>query len=169
MTIEILAVLFRSIEKGDISEVNLLIGKNPSLIKSADSGGLTALHKAAQEGQDYIIICLLKQGAKMNVRDKRGLTPLHWAAIKDRLTTALLLRSSGADIKLKAIDGKTASGYAELFGHQAIIDALKITNPPGRPMEAKDKASLRPASRMARADSVDRARDRRRRYNLLRK
>jgi hypothetical protein len=41
--------------------------------------GLTALHGAANRGNDDIIRFLVEKGAKLDVADKEGRTPLTWA------------------------------------------------------------------------------------------
>ena len=48
-------------------------------VNDVNSTGLTAVHGAANRGSDDIIQYLVKQGAKLDVKDKEGRTPLTWA------------------------------------------------------------------------------------------
>ena len=45
-----------------------------------DTGGRTALHKAAKNNQIEVVKCLIENGANINVKDKNEFTPLHRAA-----------------------------------------------------------------------------------------
>jgi ankyrin repeat protein len=48
-------------------------------VNAVNSMGLTALHGAANRGNDDIIRFLVEKGAKLDVKDKEGRTPLTWA------------------------------------------------------------------------------------------
>ncbi|MEP7306934.1 MAG: ankyrin repeat domain-containing protein [Acidobacteriota bacterium] len=48
-------------------------------VNDVNSMGLTAVHGAANRGSDDIIQYLVKQGAKLDVKDKEGRSPLTWA------------------------------------------------------------------------------------------
>ena len=48
-------------------------------VNDVNSMGLTAVHGAANRGSDDIIQYLVKQGAKLDIKDKEGRSPLTWA------------------------------------------------------------------------------------------
>lgn len=49
-------------------------------VNSADESGSTALHFAADRGQQEAVQLLLDAGADVNTQDHDGQTPLHYAA-----------------------------------------------------------------------------------------
>lgn len=88
-----LAIVKQELEK---FRVPLVWGENKRLefIKNAVEGGegdyadLTLLSIAAFEGHLDILLYLLKQGAPLDLQDKRHHTPLHWAAKRGRIAVA---------------------------------------------------------------------------------
>ncbi len=97
-------------------------------INATNKRGLTALHMAAQHGQNQLAQLLIERRADLNARDDKGRTPLHHAVVvriiseeiiagKNEIVKSLL--ESGADVNAKDNRGYTPldlmSGYGDLL------------------------------------------------------
>uniref|UniRef100_A0A8C1MQT2 CARD- and ANK-containing Inflammasome Adaptor Protein n=1 Tax=Cyprinus carpio TaxID=7962 RepID=A0A8C1MQT2_CYPCA len=58
----------------------------------------TLLHLAAEHGKEAIVYFLLRQGLKLNLKDREGRTALHRASERGHTAVALALAKAGADI-----------------------------------------------------------------------
>ncbi len=74
-------------------------------INAVDSGGLTALHRAAMKGNVKEVERLLASGANVDARTPARLTPLHFAAENGYLEIVQVLLKHGADIDARNDDG----------------------------------------------------------------
>jgi ankyrin repeat protein len=97
-------------QKDNISGVLMLIKKKG--IDATDSNNNTALHLAAGQGLEKVIIFLLAQGANVNAQNKNLDTPLHWAAAKGYYKTLKILRKAGADLTISNKQGNHAYDVA---------------------------------------------------------
>jgi len=70
-----------------------------------DNNGQTALHLAAEYGNNIFIDIILKKGGNPNLKDNNGQTPLHIAASNGYLSCLTLLLNGGADPSLTDNDG----------------------------------------------------------------
>ena len=99
---------FKAIVKGEESIVSLFLeaGMSPN----AKQGGITALMEASRWGKTHreVAAALIRAGAEINVQDPYGVTPLLFAAISGSPETIRMLLKSGADVKAKDVDGRTA-------------------------------------------------------------
>jgi ankyrin repeat protein len=77
---------------------------------NAKQGGITALMEASRRGKTHreIAAALIQAGAEINAQDPYGVTPLSFAAISGSLETIQRLLKSGANVKAKDVDGRTA-------------------------------------------------------------
>ena len=92
--------LMKAVAKGDVLLVNKYLKSDKAAwIVARDKEGYTALHIAAQKGQDAIIRMLLDAGADVNGRDGYGATPLHNAVSNNRNSATALLLEAGAEVK----------------------------------------------------------------------
>ena len=66
------------------------------LVDQKDEDGCTALHWAADRGQDKVIQILVDEGANICACDNDGLTPLQYAAIAEQLSSFKVLLKAGA-------------------------------------------------------------------------
>eukprot|EP00960_Hanusia_phi_P000503 13751-Hanusia_phi.AAC.2 len=73
------------------------------------SKGAVALHYAAQENKEDVVLFLLKNGAKVNLQDCKGCTALHYAAYNGAVDAAkILLRykaSTDTKVRWKEMEG----------------------------------------------------------------
>jgi len=99
---------FNSVVRGQTEIVKLFLeaGMSPN----AKQGGITALMEASRRGKTHheIAAALIQAGAEINVQDPYGVTPLLFAAISGSPETIRMLLKSGANVKAKDSDGRTA-------------------------------------------------------------
>lgn len=105
-------------------------------------GFYTPLIMAAAYGGLDTIQVLLDHGAKMNAQDVRRMTPLMLAITTDRPDPRVirLLLEKGADLKIKAANGETASDWAKKFQNGAVMQALALARAEGAPETVKPAA-----------------------------
>jgi len=96
--------VYEAAESGDIDELRLLLKSNPSLVKSTDQYGFTALHGAAGEEDTQVVDLLLTNGADINAKNNDGVSPIH-VAVYPRMAAYLITK--GADINLPSSNGDT--------------------------------------------------------------
>ncbi len=80
--------------------------------KVVASWGTTELHMAAGMGQVDRMKALLKNGAKVDVRDKRGQTPLHAVVVGFQDDCMPVLLAAGAKVNARDLEGRTPLHYA---------------------------------------------------------
>ncbi|GFQ94778.1 ankyrin repeat-containing protein [Trichonephila clavata] len=71
-------------------------------INGKDSGGCTALHRAAQVSNPEVIKLLIEKGAGINDRNNRGETALHLAAFLGKRKNVKALIEGGATVNAKS-------------------------------------------------------------------
>jgi ankyrin repeat protein len=114
-------------------------------VHERDSGGNTALHRAAMYYDNATIEVLLKEGADIEARNVVGFTPLHLAVMGDSYNTSSaqckkksieILLKHGADINTQADDGKTPLNSI-LMHRNAFLTEFLIMH--GADVNIKDK------------------------------
>ena len=93
----------------------LAAGHDASCTHSAT--GLSALHVAAEEGDEQVVDMLLNKGAEVDARDKKGNTPFMYAAKLGNTSVCKLLIEGKADFTLLVKD-KSALDKAAMYGHK---------------------------------------------------
>ena len=108
---------------GHVAVVRVLLEGGVN-VESTNAYLSTALHQAAWNG--YLNICrlLLDCGAKVDPLDEWKETPLHLAAWAGHLSAVKLLVKRGADVRLKNVDGQTASEVARSEGKENVAEWL---------------------------------------------
>ena len=96
----------------------------PNTLAEAANGGLTALHRAAAEGQTEIVEQLLDAGAEIERRDDAGQTPLHHAVRSERAQTVALLLARGAEVDAEDGNGYTPMHRSASEGSATIAEIL---------------------------------------------
>ncbi|XP_035636199.1 receptor-interacting serine/threonine-protein kinase 4-like [Oncorhynchus keta] len=102
----------------------LLLGRRSTNANARDEDQYTALHCAAQNGDEAITRLLLDRGASINETDAQGRTPAHIACQHGQENVVRVLLSRGADVHVKGRDDWTALHLAAWQGHLGIAKLL---------------------------------------------
>jgi ankyrin repeat protein len=94
------------------------------LQEAKDRSEKTALHKAAQSGNEVVVQRLLGDGANVNVKGGSGETALHLAAGSGHEAVTQLLLQNRVDVDAKDSNGETALHYAAENGYKAVAKLL---------------------------------------------
>ncbi|CAK6949960.1 diacylglycerol kinase iota [Scomber scombrus] len=100
---------------GDLSMMTECVRRGVSLLVR-DSGGCSALHKAAHNGHTEVVSYILQQGSKvlLDLADReKGDTALHKAASEKKHSVCRLLVEAGASLDKTNFQGKTAVQLAD--------------------------------------------------------
>ncbi|XP_048064514.1 CARD- and ANK-domain containing inflammasome adapter protein [Megalobrama amblycephala] len=116
--------ILRAISSGDLYLLQELIKGLD--VNSARSSTDTLLHVAAEYGKEAVVYFLLRQGAKLNLKDKDGRTALHRASERGRTAVALALVKAGADIHATDQTSKTPLHLAAQNEHESTVKALVL-------------------------------------------
>ena len=81
-------------------------------VDSEDDAGCTALHYAAEAGNDWAVGVLLARGASANAADEHGSTPLAQAVLHRHVGAAEQLLAAAADPLAEDGYGRAPLGYA---------------------------------------------------------
>ncbi len=113
--------LYAAIMHGRVQTAELLI-KHKATFSPND-----LLHDVASHGIEYkgIINLLLRNGAKLDSRDKNGNTPLHIAVIGNHRVLVRQLLTRGAHVDTKNNAGDSPLDLATKSGNQTIIKLLE--------------------------------------------
>uniref|UniRef100_A0A8C1YIZ9 CARD- and ANK-containing Inflammasome Adaptor Protein n=1 Tax=Cyprinus carpio TaxID=7962 RepID=A0A8C1YIZ9_CYPCA len=93
-------------------------------VNTALSSTDTLLHLTAEHGKEAIVYFLLREGAKLNLKDREGRTALHRASERGHTAVALALAKAGADIHATDHTSKTPLHLAAQNGHESTVKAL---------------------------------------------
>lgn len=104
---DVLADLFRAIERGARERIEALLDAHPDLINAHESRfGQQPLHQAGRYGRVEIARWLIEHGAALEGRDHAGNTPLHTAAAWNRLELTAYLVDRGAKVRAQDEHGR---------------------------------------------------------------
>ena len=111
--------------RGDIEAVRTLVGQGAD-VNSAQGDGMTALHWAAERGDDALARLLVHAGASVYAVTRLGdYTPLHLASKAGRAAVISTLLEAGADPTAKTTTGgATALHFAAGAGSAESVTAL---------------------------------------------
>jgi ankyrin repeat protein len=111
--------LISASEDGNLDLVRQILASGPEKIALTTDMGMTALHRAAQFGNEEVVQVLLEAGMRPGIRDRRGKSPLHDAATggpRSLFCVHLLIRAGCP------IDGK------DVYGETPLMDAITYSN-----------------------------------------
>ena len=118
--------LHRAVVNEDILSVELLTFSDPekTALDIKSNAGRTALHIAAEKGNNDIVKLLLSAGANIDAQCKADFTPLHTAVKHGHTETVKLLLDNGADKSMENRYGKTAKYIAAELKSVEILSLL---------------------------------------------
>ena len=122
----------------DIAEILLSLGADVNL--KAHSNGYTAMHYAADSGDEDLVALLLKHKANVNIADKRGETPLHIAAHEGHEDTVRKLLDAGAAVLAQDNLGRTPARTADIQGQHVFHFAAEAYHNITELLKTKEKA-----------------------------
>ena len=109
----LVAAVHRFAEDGELDHLRAVLDEYPKIVnakqvfgrphKPLRSDGFTALHRAAERGQEKVVAYLIEKGADVNGADGLGWTPLHLAARQGRLAIVKRLVKAGAKVEAKTV------------------------------------------------------------------
>lgn len=130
------AALWRAAQRGDLMTVGALA--DPSRVDAADDFGRTALHHAAESGQDAAVQMLLARGAGRDTNDRYATTPLMLACAAESPAACSTLIAAGSPLEAQDREGNTALAYALRAGRAEQAAALKAAG--ARPVAGRTLA-----------------------------
>jgi ankyrin repeat protein len=99
--------------------------ENGADTQAKDEEGRTALHRGAENGHSAVVPILLKQGADVDVKERKyGQTALHLAALNGHKEFAQSLLEGGAHPNVKDDDEWTAIHVAAWTGKEEVVRVL---------------------------------------------
>jgi cytohesin len=99
-------ILHSAVAWGSVEVLNMLLATDLGLdIDALDALGLTALCKAAENGDRALVQILISHGANLNAAGIIGCTPLHYAVHGPHTSIVEILLSAGADPGARGPDG----------------------------------------------------------------
>lgn len=108
--------------------------------------------EAAEHGHENLALDLVKEGARLEVRDYEGRTPLSWAAENGQAEVVKRFLDAGADVEARATWDFTPLLYAARYGY---IDVIKVLLAARANVEARDCEDRTPLLWAARYGYVD--------------
>src|SRR5277367_5496628 len=128
-------------KRGNNRKILDLWKEHPQLVHKADAYGQSALHYAAQNGQESTVRLLLRLGAipdaqalspslehprvSSHIRACVGQTALHFAAVSGHLQVVnLLLETEGVDVERRDSSGRTPFLLAVKMGRKEVVEEL---------------------------------------------
>eukprot|EP01128_Nolandella_sp_AFSM9_P007102 TRINITY_DN3798_c0_g1_i1.p1 TRINITY_DN3798_c0_g1~~TRINITY_DN3798_c0_g1_i1.p1 ORF type:complete len:277 (-),score=69.32 TRINITY_DN3798_c0_g1_i1:271-1008(-) len=91
----------------ELEKVKEILEEDPTACNFRDATGLTALHFAADVGDERIAKLLLSSGAAVDAQDDEGQSALHLAAMVEYEGILAILINAGANLDLKDNEGES--------------------------------------------------------------
>ncbi|OAP63558.1 hypothetical protein AYL99_02785 [Fonsecaea erecta] len=144
--------LFLAVSYGQLEMVKLLLRYGRDQLDCPGPNGLTALHKAVEQGNEEMVTILLDAGALVGATDNQGTTALHVAALRGSLPIAQLLVRAGAVVHVRDKDRLCPLDYAATGGFTDVV-AFLLEN--GGSMFHKGRERWTPLHRAARGGHTE--------------
>jgi ankyrin repeat protein len=137
--------LHDAVSRNDLDGVaRILRASGPRFVDARNQRGRTALHVAAQGGQNEMAKLLLSKGADVDARSKGKYTPLHFAAEASRHDVVLTLLDAGADLEPVTREGYTPLHKAAMKEGKSRQDIVVILLARGANCAAFSREGLTP-------------------------
>jgi ankyrin repeat protein len=131
--VSVLELLLQAAAAGDMPVLQRLLAELGSAAHGADHSGWTALHAAAETGQEHAIKLLIAAGADVNAvayhpdvacDSSQEQTPPHLATLGRHAEVVQQLLAAGADVDAADIDGCAAFHIAAVSGDSHLVQLL---------------------------------------------
>jgi uncharacterized protein len=109
--------------------------------QSRDDADVTALMRAARDGERANVTALLNQGVDINAKDSYGWTALIYASAKGDASIVKALLEKNADVNAKTPENHTALHAAAGYGHKSVV---KLLLEKGADINAEQKSGATP-------------------------
>jgi len=106
-------------------------------VNATDENGLTALHHAAENGDQKLVQVLVGR-ADVNATNPNGITPLHRALWKGRADNAFTLLVTGAKANAVETDGTSSFHYAACHNDSEMTELVPLLLAGGADVHQKD-------------------------------
>ena len=116
--------LMSAARMGDSTTLLSLLWDGGVDVQMQDGKGRTALHNAAENGQEFIVEFLLNREANIEAQDSDGMTALHLSSREGYGDNVRLLLDRGADIQATGQYGRTAVHCSAEAGHRDTVQLL---------------------------------------------
>ncbi|MBA3469967.1 MAG: sigma-70 family RNA polymerase sigma factor [Herpetosiphonaceae bacterium] len=127
-----------TIRTRNLPKIRELLAADPALVHAREdagddtakqyylplSGGYTALHRAATDGDQDLLALLLGAGADPNATTSYGLTPLHSAIAAVQTEAVRMLLAHGADPQRTLVSGMAPLHWAAIRNSAPIVELL---------------------------------------------
>jgi L-ascorbate metabolism protein UlaG (beta-lactamase superfamily) len=115
--------LLFAIERDSLTTVKLLVEAGAN-INTADSGGLTGLHKTTKKGNYKMASYLINKGIQIDSKDKEGMTALHYAAIYGHSEIGKVFIQNGASLNITDNQQHDPVYYSTYYGNGKMTQLL---------------------------------------------
>jgi ankyrin repeat protein len=120
--------LWKAAREGNVEQLIFLLEEEKIPVNRTRWSGITAMHRAAEEGQVLAMQCLLDHGALIDMKASVGwYTPLHLACGRGHLEAGIILLRAGARWEVLDKHGRTPIDWAISGGYPNVarqLDAL---------------------------------------------
>lgn len=117
-------LFFRTLQSGNLDNLNAQLERNPDLANITDSRGFTPLIFATYFNNAAATEMLLQHGAKVDAQDASGNTALLGVCFKGNTELAALLLKHKANINAQNKMGTTPLIFAVSYDQKAIVELL---------------------------------------------
>ncbi|XP_053322889.1 transient receptor potential cation channel subfamily A member 1 [Spea bombifrons] len=119
-------LIFKFIAEGNVCSVRSFILKTPASLTVRDDSDATPLHHAAKHGFLELMLMIINESTDdvINAVDCTGNTPLHWAVQKNKIDSAKILLSRGADPNVCNFYKLSPLHLAIQLHYNAIVEVL---------------------------------------------
>lgn len=126
----------------DLKDLKIFLKKNPGLVNSRDTNGLTMLHYAAYAGDMGSVRLLMENGADLNAKVKgSGWTPFFLASLGGHTEMVTWFIGNGIPLEMKDGKGRSAVHITAQQDHKELVELLLRY---GIGIHAQDKAGMTP-------------------------